>query len=140
KIAELIGDRLPDTAIPTRERLAELQQHARALKEAVAVLEGRISQERLAASALVCDQVSEEHRRRAREISLRLLDVREAMLGYVKLVDLLNSEDIAWSHIGPAQVLALGDPHDRQSRLALYLRQMAEAGHLDATEIPEAIR
>ncbi|MDN4982306.1 hypothetical protein QY049_03590 [Bradyrhizobium sp. WYCCWR 13022] len=140
KVAELVGDQIPDAPSATPERLRELQQHARALKDAVSVLDTRIGQERTNASVAICNQVREEHHRRAREVCLKLIDLRQSMLAYAELIDALNAEDVAWSYLGPAQLLALGNPRDNQSRMAIYLRQMVEAGHLDATEVPQAIR
>ncbi|MCC8972158.1 hypothetical protein [Bradyrhizobium brasilense] len=140
KVAELVGDQVSAVAVPTPERLMELRQHVRALKDAVSVLDQRIGEERTRASIIICDQIRPEHHRRAREMCLRLLKLHEAMLSYAELTEALNAEDVSWSHMGPAQLLALGGPRDSQSRMAIWLREMVQAGHLDATEIPQALR
>jgi hypothetical protein len=68
------------------------------------------------------------------------MDLRESMLAYQTLADALNDKDIAWSPLSPSQLLALGHPLDSQSRLAIYLRDKAKDGFLDAKEIPAKIR
>ncbi|SFH82446.1 hypothetical protein [Bradyrhizobium sp. cf659] len=142
KIAELLGDQVPHGAepAPSREQLNELRQHLSAIDEAVSLIETRIAQERIKASAVVCDQVQDEHRRRVRDICFKLIELREAMLAYSQLVDTFNDEDIAWSRLLPSQLLALGNPRDRQSEAALYLRAAVKSGFLDQNEVPEAVR
>lgn len=142
KIAELLGDQIPggETPAPSRERLNELRQHIIAIDEALSLIETRITQERIKASAVVCDQVHDEHRRRVRDICFKLIDLREAMLSYSQLADTFNDEDIAWSRLSPMPLLVLGNPRDRQSAAALYLREAYKSGFIDQKELPEAIR
>ncbi|MBB4257294.1 hypothetical protein [Bradyrhizobium sp. CIR3A] len=142
KIAQLLGDQEPESeaSAPSRERLNELRQHLSAIDEAISLNDTRIAQERIKASAVVCDQVQDEHRRRVRDICFRLIDLRETMLSYSQLVDTFNDEDIAWSRLSPSQLLALGNPRDRQSEVALYLRAAVKSGFLVQNEVPEAIR
>ncbi|NYG49855.1 hypothetical protein GGD67_007354 [Bradyrhizobium sp. IAR9] len=142
KIAELVGDPAPDgeAPVPSRERLNELRQHLSAIDEAISLIETGIAQERIKASVVVCEQAQDEHRRRVREMCFKLIELREAMLDYSELVDSFNAEDIAWSRLSPSQLLVLGNPRDRQSEAALYLRAAVKSGFLDQKEVPEAIR
>jgi hypothetical protein len=75
RIAELVGDEVPqgESPRPSIERLNELKQHVHAIDQALLVIESRITIERGRASLIICDQVRDEHRRRAREVCLRLL-------------------------------------------------------------------
>ncbi|MEK9284736.1 MULTISPECIES: hypothetical protein [unclassified Bradyrhizobium] len=139
KVAELVGDQVPNSPEATPERLRELQQHARALKDAVKVLEDRLGHERTAASVIVCNQVREEHSRRARETCLKLLELHAAMLAYAELVDALNAEDIAWSYLGPAQLLALGNPRDNSLDWRFTSGKWSRPD-MDVTELPQALR
>jgi chaperonin cofactor prefoldin len=142
KIAELVGDQVPqgESPRPSIERLNELKQHVHAIDKAIEVIESRISTERGRASAVICDHVRDEHRRRAREVCLRLLHLREAMLSYSDLAEELNDKDVSWARLSPSQLLTLGHPRDPQSQTAYYLRTMVKAGFLDQNEIPKQIR
>jgi hypothetical protein len=141
KVAVLVGDLAPgDSRYPTGASIREQQLSIAALNQAISVIDQRISAERSKASLVVCDQVRGEHRRLVRQMCAKLIDLREAMLAYSHLVDALNAEDVAWASLGPSQLLALGNPIDSQSRLAMYLREKAKEGFLDLNEIPAKIR
>ncbi|BBC00200.1 hypothetical protein BE61_56560 [Bradyrhizobium elkanii USDA 61] len=141
EVARLIGDEVPsDGSYPSRQRLGELQQQLRELNAAIAIIESRLGIERGKTSMLICDQVRDEHRRRARDVCFKLLELREAMLAYTELADALNEREIAWGSLSPSQLLALGHPLDPQSRTAIYLRSMVSHGFLDTNEVPAKIR
>jgi hypothetical protein len=142
KIAELVGDQVPqgESPRPSIERLNELKQHLHAIDQAIPVIESRITIERGRASLIICDQVRDEHRRRAREVCLRMLHLREAMLSYSDLAEELNDKDVSWARLSPSQPLFCGHPREQQSQLAYYLRTMVKTGFLDQNEVPKAIR
>jgi hypothetical protein len=141
-VAELVGDHLPNSESPrpSRERLNELQQHLNAIDKAIRVIDSRIGTERSKASAVVCDLVQDEHRRRVRDVCFKLIELREAMLSYSQMVDELNDQDVQWSRLSPSQLLVLGEPRSPQSPAAHYLRTMVKTGFLDPSEVPKAIR
>jgi hypothetical protein len=140
KVAVLVGDCAPgESAYPTAAKIREQQTNLAAIDQAISVIDKRLSAERGRASLMVCDQVRGEHRRLVRDMCARLMDLRESMLAYQILADDLNDKDIAWSPLSPSQLLALGHPLDSQSRLAIYLRDKAKDGFLDAKEIPAKI-
>jgi hypothetical protein len=141
KVAVLVGDVAPgDSTYPTAARIREQQVMIAAIRQAITVIETRLSAERGKASLAVCDQVRGEHKRLVRNMCAKLLDLRESMLAYQALADALNDKDIAWSPLSPSQLLALGHPLDSQGRLAMYLREKVKDGFLDSKEIPAQYR
>jgi len=140
KVAELIGEPVTEASEPLANQRRELEKHLHAINQAIAVVESRLSIERGKASLIICDQVRDEHRRLARDVCFKLIDLRQAMLAYSEFADALNDGDIAWSSLSPSQLLALGHPLDPQSRTALHLRSMVANGFLDKDEVPKQIQ
>ena len=140
-VADLVGDHVSNgkSPRPSRERLNERQQHLNAIDKALRVINSRIANERSKASAVVCDLVHDEHRRRVRDVCFKLLELREAMLSYSQMVDELNDQDVQWSRLSPSQLLVLGEPRGPNSPAAHYLRAMVKTGFLDRNEVPKAI-
>ena len=115
KVAVLVGDCAPgEGAYPTAARIREQQITVAAIKQAITVIETRLSAERGNASMVVCDQVRGEHRRLVRDVCFKLIELRECMAAYSAFADTLNDQDIAWR-----LTITVAAPCSRSSRSAI---------------------
>jgi hypothetical protein len=125
---------------PSQERVNELRADLAALEDALPIIQSRIDRAHQEASAAICTKIKPEHDRRAREICIKLLALHTAMSEYGQLANKMNGADLMWAHLEPAMPLAFGHPSDPYSVIGIHLRRMAEAGHIERNEIPEALR
>jgi hypothetical protein len=49
----------------------------------------------------------------------------------------LNTKDIAWSMLRPAQPVFMGNPRDPYDHIRLYLTSLVHDGHITEDDIPE---
>jgi hypothetical protein len=146
RVAQLLADLDPEArqesagAVELRARAAELRRQINDTHQALKVLEGRLSHERVLASLTVCKAVQPEYARRVAGMCRALLQAREALLEYQDLVDELERKDIAWTSLHPMHPLFLGRPNDNQGAVAHYLRNAAANGFISSSDIPERLR
>ncbi|PVE26436.1 hypothetical protein DC522_01345 [Microvirga sp. KLBC 81] len=141
RVAEILGDEIAPKAgaeLPTR--LQALTKRRSDLDAAQVELTRRISEERGRASRLVCDQVRDHHKQLVKNICEKLLVLHEAHIAYAQFTNALSAEDVAWTALHPMFPSLLGNPHDNQSRAALYLREAAQNGFISRDDIPKELR
>ena len=140
RVAKLIGDDGPDDTTADRGRLQELYREVRDLGDAAKLIEGRIREERMRASAIVVEQVRDEYGRLVRAQCEQLVTLLGAMTDYGALTAELESADVAWTALRPMPLGWIGSPHDPQGRAAHFLREAAEHGFFEADKIPPRLR
>lgn len=126
---------------PRLHRRRQIHEKLAALGDAIYVARAALSEERLRASAVICDRVADDHRERVAGICRALIALYRVSAEYCAFADALNSQRIAWSALNPS-FLTL-DPREPpigyrgpNNQIARYLRQAVEAGHFPANEVP----
>jgi len=141
RVAAILGDAAVERPGPTdQERYTSNLQRQADVKEALHVLTGRIMKARMAASAIICEQVEERHKKLVRNVAEKLLEVREAAAEYFEFAQTLNSDGVAWSRLHAMHPHFLGEPNDRQGDVARYLREAAKHGFISPALIPERFK
>jgi hypothetical protein len=71
----------------------------------------------------------------------KLIDAHKASKAYYKLAGALNEDSVAWTGMHPMQPHSvIGEPTDRYSSLAIYLRQAVSHNFIDAKAVPPELR
>jgi len=141
--AQLLGDTVDDVdeSALDRGKLSALCERRNDLVAVIEELERRLNAEQGPIDAEICARLKPEHDQLAHAMCKTLIALQAQMKTYRAFTDRLNSEGIAWSgRLRPAQLTALGDPIDKNSRLAMYLDDMARHGIVSQAEIPAEIR
>ncbi|SUU89994.1 hypothetical protein EDC40_10358 [Aminobacter aminovorans] len=141
RVAELLEDPRP---APSRDSAAldsleVLEARHLDLNVALAALDRRIAAARMAASAMVRDQVEPEYRALVSAICEQLIALHGAVERYEAFTDSLNADEVAWSSL-VGMPLQFANGRDRYSPVAQYLREAAKHGFISANKVPEAIR
>jgi hypothetical protein len=124
-----------------RERLRVCHQRAADLDAALEVLTGRISEERMRASAIIRDRIDPQHKALVRTICDRLVALHEASAAYTAFANELNAGGVAWSALRAMPVTSfLGDPRSKEGAVARYLREAVEYGFISPSAIPAKLR
>lgn len=135
-VATLVGDPIDEApALP-------LDQSARAedLNAAITILDRRLAEARMKASAVVREQVAPLHAELVKVICRAMVAVYEAAVAYDDLTDQLNAGEVAWSALHPMAPRDVVEQDNRYSPVAIYLRQAAGYGFIPPSEIPAGIR
>jgi hypothetical protein len=122
-----------------RARLAEVDRNIGDRKAALTLMTQRVRTARAAASAKICSQVASEHRLRVSAICGKLVQLHAAVAAYVTLADEMNANDIVWQGIIPSHPIFFGEPNDKNSPIASYLRLAVAEGNFPANEVPVAL-
>jgi hypothetical protein len=134
------GDQAGLSLADLRERSGAHQRRLADLDAAIEVLDGRIRESRMAASAMIRDRIEPQHRALVRTICDRLLALHEASRAYHEFATELNDGQVAWSDLRPMFPAFLGDPGSAQSSVAIYLAEAANYGFIPAASIPAKLR
>jgi chromosome segregation ATPase len=142
RILALVDGRDVDEARPDspQQRFTAVTQELNDLRKAQDVVRQRLVQARLNASKTICDQFAPEHQRRVRKIVDALLVLNDACADYAELADEFNDRDVAWSYLQPMQLTRYGQPNSSVCMAGIYLRDAAQRGFIDASEIPSKLR
>lgn len=139
RASELLGEK-PVEDVNLRARYVEVNRKIGDVKTALEMLDLRLGEERMAASSVLCEKISNDHRKLVVEMCKRAVDLYEATARYDEFVGALNADGVAWSKLRPMQPQFCGAPDDRNGGLAMYLREAATYGFIGLGEIPERIR
>jgi hypothetical protein len=123
------------------ERLAAVSQRLGDLTRAIEMLTIKIDAEGRRASALIAEQISGVHKDLVSQMCAALISAHRANQKYHAFADTLNSERIEWGTLFPMQPNnLLGDPRDNYSGVALYLKEAAAHGYINADTVPLELR
>jgi hypothetical protein len=111
-VAEKLGDTVEDSKAKLSARHAEISRERAVIAQALDEIRKRLNDERTRASVAVCEMVAPEFANRVTAICDALKAVHAARMEYVKLVDALNAEDVAWTRLGSVGLGFLGDHID----------------------------
>jgi septal ring factor EnvC (AmiA/AmiB activator) len=134
------GDQASLSLADLQERRAAHQRRLADLDEGLEVLDGRVREARMTASAMIRDRIEPQHRALVRTICDRLLALHEASRAYHKFATELNDGTVAWSDLRPMFPAFLGDPGSAQSSVAIFLAEAANYGFIPAALIPAKLR
>ena len=134
------GDQASLSVADLQQRRGGHQRRLADLDAALEVLDDRIREARMTASAIIRDRVEPQHRALVRTICDRLLALHDASRAYHEFVTELNDGQVAWSALRPMFPAFLGDPRSAQGVVAIYLAEAANYGFIPAASIPAKLR
>lgn len=140
RVAALLDDETAMVVSKPHVRLSEVNREISDVKAALAVLEDQIGQARYRASEKIVEDVRPAYAQRVAANCDALLKLRESSADYLELTNALQEKDISWLQLEPLPVSFAGNPHDRYSKTAIYLREAAKAGYFDYSRIPAELR
>ena len=143
-VAEL-GALAPPVTSPDMTRRRAIHQRLEVIEESIHLARAALSDERIRASAVICERVAGDHAALVTGICQALIELHRAAAKYVKFADNLNADRIAWSGLG-ASFLVL-DPKDhpvgfpnQNNPISRYLREAVRLGHFPLADVPEELR
>jgi hypothetical protein len=139
RVAEIIGD-APVQCTDSFKEYAQINLRFSDLQSAMEILDRKIHDERMHASAIVREKIGGEYKALVAEICDCLLRLHEASAAYHEFTTALNSDGVAWSQLRAMPAKFLGAPTSRNSNLAVYLREAATYDFIKSSVIPEKIR
>ena len=92
------------------------------------------------ASAVIRERVAPRHTELVQDMAKKMLALRQSFADYLDLANELNAKGVAWSALRPMHIRWLGEPDNRYSPVACWLREAATYGFIDRADIPEGLR
>jgi hypothetical protein len=141
RAAEIL-DGKPVTEVHSDEgRLTAVNRRIGDLESAIHTLSHRIDAESGRASVMVVEKIAPHHRQLVDTVCAKLIDAHKASKAYYKLADALNEDGVAWTGMYPMHAhTVIGEPTDRYSNLAIFLRQAVSHNFIDANIVPTELR
>jgi hypothetical protein len=143
-LSDVLAGKLPRSrtnADALRAQHVEARQKIEDLDRAKRLLSEHTAQRRSEISAGICRQLAPEYKARVHAVATALLKAHQAQLDLDALTNELNAKDVAWvGALEPMSPTLLGAPYDNGSPLAFWLKRAAEAGYLEADQIPAGLR
>lgn len=140
RIASILGEPSTQLGQSDRERYLTVSQRIADINAALEILAGRITSERMRASAIIRDQVEGEHKHLVADICAKLASLHEASAKYTEFANALNADNVAWSALEPMFPKFLSGPTDKNGNVARYLREAVLHGFISATSIPASLK
>lgn len=111
--------------------LQTLHDEVTTTKQALTQIDDLINGERLVASAIICETMAPEHKRRVRAIVSAMVSLVEACGDYRAFMDAMNGENIAWASLRPMLPMWFADRADS------YFREAVTYEFVTADELPK---
>lgn len=140
RVAALLNDESAMAISKPHVRLSEINREIPDLTAAIEVLANQIGQARYRASEKILDDVRPRYAQCIEAICRALLILREASANYVALTDDLSGKDVSWLSLNPMPAGFAGNPHDRYSKTANYLREAARHNYFPYDDIPAELQ
>ena len=142
RVAALLGDAAPeedDAPDGLRARLKAIAAERVDLRAAIDIASQRLAAARFGASRTICAEVAPSYADRVQAVAKTLLAAHAAHNELLELIDDLNREDVVWTgEMAPMQAdRVLGH---QSGRLAVWLREAADAGFVKADDIPQELK
>lgn len=137
-LALLDGSATGDDADVTtlRGELGRVRADLAVHRRAVELQRGRVDAARSEASAAVCERLAPKHRKIVADLARTLIAAGEAALVEIEFREELFEADVSFAGRLRPMPTALGDPRDRDSALASWLREAVEFGLIEPGAIP----
>ncbi len=120
-----------------RDSLAGLRDRLNVVRRAIEIQESTVTEERLRASREICDRLRPAHHTLVAKIAAHLAALGHALVAEEEFADRLREGDVAFSGLlRRMNIPALGDPRERYSRIAAWLREAVDYGFIAENEIP----
>jgi hypothetical protein len=153
RVNELLGDLVapdpvtgPGGAIDLSgsdaERFAELGRDIADTELALARLEVAIRDERVAASALVCERAKSKFETITGDLVAAAVALHGANVRYTQFAAAINQAGAIWSELRPLDLTLFGPPTraSRDAKLVRFLINAVEDGHLPPADLPADLR
>lgn len=140
RVAELLGKAPPKVAPTKRERLEAMAMESRALRAALDLLENQIRLERQRCEAQIRAGIAPEYTKRLKAIADALKVTHKARLDLSELTDELERAGVSIMSFNARAPGFLGEPHDPNSMVAHWFREMVAEGVLKSNEVPAELR
>jgi hypothetical protein len=121
------------------DQQTDAEESLRELDGALRLVDGEIFRARMAASAVIREQIRPEHERLVAAICKQMIELHRANLAYHEFAAKCNAAEISWSALEPMFARFLGTPA-AGSKLADYLKMAAKAGFIEPEQIPAELR
>lgn len=115
----------------TRDRL-QVTKHAREF------IRRRLGEEAARASAEIVERVKPEHRAIVARMAKALIELGKIAIEEREFRDVLQLGDVMAGSLRAMPIPALGDPRNRESRAAAWLREAIEHGLIERDTVPAA--
>jgi hypothetical protein len=144
RVMALLGDDVPEAEDPlsagVSARMREIDAERRDTASALEIARTRLSKARFAASKTICDSVKAEYTKRVRVLADALIAADSANAELAAITGAMSDADVAFTaHLPAVPARMLGEPRDRNNKVALWLREAARDGLIDRTTIPERL-
>jgi len=141
RIASLVGDPPPALKSPILEKINTTKAEVAELKEAARLVDIRVREEWLKASAAVCELVQEQHRAIMLEMFSKASELHAVWVQHEALIDELRRAGVAISGLRSRSPDFCGrHPSAKDAELACWMREMIEAGFVERSDLPELYR
>ncbi len=144
RVAELLDEAIDD-ADPLIDgihaRLLEVKALRDDTRAALAIATERLHKARHAASKVICDGVRDTYLTAVKALADALIAAHKANAAVAEITNGLQAADVVWtSYLPPAPAKMLGAPHDKQNRVAVWLRESARDKLIDPKIIPQDLK
>ncbi|QOZ52943.1 hypothetical protein [Bradyrhizobium sp. CCBAU 53338] len=97
----------------------------------------QLRRESAEASAAVCRLVAPHYRELVARLAAALIEVHRANSAYTDFAEKLDRRSVKWARLKPAFPHFLGSPKDKNSHLAVFLKQLVADGFLERRDLPK---
>lgn len=141
RVAQMAGVAPPARHLGERQRLSAVDQELEDIKAALDITKSVVLEERIKASRLLCETVADRHRELLLELTGHLSAAFTAWRNYTALIDELRNGQVAYAALRPQTPDFLGrHPNVPDSEVRLWLRDVAAAGFIEKSDLPEGCR
>ena len=116
----------------SRSVLAEGLERARnrrsVVEDAIKIQRGEVQRLEYEASKLVCEKVRESYRERVQGVAYALIGFGAAVVKLQILQEQFRDQGIHWMSYLPVTMALVGDPRDRNSRIAQWFLDAEQSG------------
>jgi hypothetical protein len=140
RVRAILGEAPVPTTAPDMERLDELLKDIHALNSAIGILDNEIHNQRNIGSRLVCEAIQPEVTKRAKAFAKALIDLHAANIEYDSYLDEVENTGTNISSLNRIFLSYLGSARDPCGAYHYSMRDFVDAGYLERSEMPKAIR
>ncbi|MGY3588518.1 FtsZ-binding cell division protein ZapB [Bradyrhizobium sp. USDA 4341] len=140
RVRSILGQApLPD-ADPDMPRLDKLLLELSDLNKAIGILDSEIRNQRDIGSRLVCDAVKPDVMKRAKAFAKALFDLHAAHTDYDRYLDEVENTSANISSLNRVFLSFLGSSRDPCGGYHYSMREFVDAGVIDRSDMPQAVR
>lgn len=139
RVAEILGDVVPEATseVTIGDAIRRIDARLLDVHAAQAVLDQRLSAERMRASAIICAQIKPAYHAVMTDLVDKMTAAVEAGARYRAFADALNRGQVAWAGMNPMGVAVGGLTH-KSSPFSMWLREACRRGFGDGERVRKA--